>query len=206
MTKLIAGLGLLTAAVALGQYKLEAAGAPPSELNPVVRQSLKQEGARIIGPKGVVCEVWFRAKAPGGGNSEQNVSFSGMTHGVLLGVIRYPAQAADRRGQTLKPGIYTMRLSFFPIDGAHQGIAPTRDFALLTPAAQDTEPNSTPDFKQLVAMSKKASGTTHPSILSVWKGDKGAADKLQQEGEDWTLSSTVGDVPIVMIVAGTYPG
>jgi len=196
----------ITTAAAWGQYKLEPAGAPPADLTPAIRQALKQDGARIIGPKGAVCEVWLRAKSPDGGNSEQNVSFTGVSQGALLGVIRFPAQGADRRGQSLKPGLYTMRLSFYPIDGAHQGVAPTRDFVLLSSAASDTDLNAAPNYDQLVAMSKKAAGTTHPAILSVWKADKAGPDALKQEGEDWVLYGAVGDVPIAMIVVGAYAG
>ncbi len=199
-------LACTTAAIVWGQYKVEPAGAPPTDLTPAIRQALKQDGARITGPKGAVCEVWFRAKSPDGGNSEQNVSFTGMAQGALLGVIRFPVQGTDRRGQPLKPGLYTMRLSFYPVDGAHQGVAPTRDFVLLSSAAGDTDLNATPNFAQLVEMSKKASGTTHPAVMNVWKADKASADEIKQESQDWVLYSTVGDVPIAMIVVGVYAG
>jgi hypothetical protein len=205
MKKLFLSLGLV-AATAFGQYKLESAGAPPSELAPEMRGALEQDGARIAGPSGVFCEVWLRAKVPAGSNSEQNVSFTQMPQGVLLGAIRFPVKGADRRGQPLKPGVYTMRLSFFPVDGAHQGVAQTRDFALLTPAADDKDLNAAPNFKQLVDMSKKASGTPHPAILNVWKADSAGPATLKQEGEDWVLYGTVGGQPIAMIVVGTYAG
>ena len=205
MKKLFLSLGLV-AATALGQYKLESAGAPPSELAPEIRDALEKDGARIAGPGGAFCEVWLRAKVPAGSNSEQNVSFTKMPHGVLLGAIRFPAKGADRRGQALKPGVYTMRLSFFPVDGAHQGVAQTRDFALLTPAADDKDLNATPNYQQLVDMSKKASGTPHPAILNVWKADSAGPATLKQEGDDWVLYSTVGDRPIAIIVVGTYAG
>jgi hypothetical protein len=205
MMKLFLSLGLV-AATAFGQYKLESAGAPPSELAPEIRDALGQDGARITGPGGVFCEVWLRAKVPAGSNSEQSVSFTQMSHGVLLGAIRFPAKGADRRGQPLKPGVYTMRLSFFPVDGAHQGVAQTRDFALLTPAADDKDLNAAPNFKQLVDMSKKATGTPHPAILNVWKADSAGPATLKHEGEDWVLYSTVGGQPIAMIVVGTYSG
>lgn len=205
MKKLFLFLGL-AAATAFGQYKLESAGAPPSELAPGIRDALQQDGARITGPSGVFCEVWLRTKIPDGSNGEQNVSFTQMPHGVLLGAIRFPVKGADRRGQPLKPGVYTMRLSFFPVDGAHQGVSQTRDFALLTPAADDQDLNAAPDFKQLVAMSKKASGTPHPAILNIWKADSAGPVALKQEGDDWVLYSTAGGRPFAMIVVGTYSG
>jgi hypothetical protein len=205
MKKLVMSLGLV-AATAFGQYKLESAGAPPAELSPEIRAALQQDGAKITGPSGVFCELWFRTKVPTGDNGEQNVSFAHIQQGVLLGAIRFPGKGADRRGQPLKPGVYTMRLSFFPVDGAHQGVSQTRDFALLTPAADDKDLNAAPDFKQLVEMSKKASGTSHPAVLNVWKADSAGPTTLKQEGDDWVLYSTMGDRPIAVIVVGTYQG
>ncbi len=196
----------MAAACAFGQYKLESAGAPPSELAPEIRGALQKDGARISGAKGVVCEVWFRASVPSAANSEQNVTFSDIAHGTLVGAVRFPTEGKDRRGQPLKPGVYTMRLSFFPVDGAHQGVAPTRDFVLLTPAAADSDLNATPSYKELVAMSIKASGTPHPAVLNVWKPDSKEPAAVKQEGEDWVLYSTLGDKPIAMIVVGTFIG
>ena len=203
MSKLAFSL-CLAAATAFGQYKLEPAGPAPSELAPAIRDALQKDGARISGPNGVFCEVWFRASAPTGANNEQNVSFTDIPQGALLGAIRFPAKGADRRGQAIPPGVYTLRLSFYPVDGAHQGVAPTRDFVVLAPAAEDKDLAATPSFQQLVAMSRKASGTAHPAVLNVWKPDSAQPAALKQEGGDWVLYSSVGDHPIAMIVVGTY--
>jgi hypothetical protein len=99
-----------------------------------------------------------------------------------------------------------MRLSFFPPDGAHQGISQTRDFVLLTNAAEDKDPAATPSYKQLVDMSKKVIGSNHPAILNVWKGESSGPASLKQEGEEWLLNGTVGGQPITMIVVGTHSG
>jgi hypothetical protein len=205
MNKLILSV-CLAAATAFGQYTLGKAGAPPSELAPEIQKALQQDGARINGPSGVVCDVWFRTNVPSAPNGEQNVSFANIQQGALLGAIRFPKQGTDRRGQTIKPGVYTLRMSFFPVDGAHQGVSPTRDFVLLTPAANDKDLNATPDFKQLVAWSEKASGTSHPAILNVWKPDNTRPVTLEQLGEDWVLYDTLGDRPIALIVVGVYAG
>jgi hypothetical protein len=205
MNKLVSCV-CLVAVTAFAQYRMEPAGAPPAEVAPAIREALQKEGARIAGPQGVVCEVWLRTSAPKAPNSQQNVSFADIPHGALLGVIRFPVQGADRRGQPLKPGVYTMRLSFYPVDGAHQGIAPTRDFLLLVPAAGDTDLNAAPNFQQLVEMSRKASGTQHPASLNVWRPDETGPAALKQEGEDWVLYSTIGDRPIALIVVGTFHG
>lgn len=197
----------LAAACAFGQYKLEPAGAPPSEASQAIRDALQKDGAKITGPNGAVCEIWLRTSAPSAANSEQNVSFSKLPHGTLLGVIHFPTKGTDRRGQTIQPGVYTLRLSFYPVDGAHQGVAPSRDFLLMSPASSDTDLNATPKYEALIDMSRKASGTRHPAVLNTWKPDSAeAAPALKQEGEDWVLYSTVGDRPIAIIVVGTYQG
>ncbi len=199
---------LLSAAVcAFGQYKAEPAGAPPSDVAAAVRDTLQKDGTKITGPNGTVCEIWMRTSAPAGKNSEQNASFTDLPAGGLLGVARYTTKGTDRRGQGIAPGVYTLRLSFFPVDGAHQGVSPSRDFLLLSPAASDTDPNSTPDFQHLMDMSRKASGTRHPLVLNAWKPDNPeSAPTVKQEGEDWVLYDKVGDRPIVIIVVGTYQG
>ncbi len=194
----------VTAVCGFAQYKLESAGAPPSEVAPAIRDALQKDGAKITGPNGTACEVWFRTQVPNVANSEQNVSFTDIAQGTLLGVIRFSVKSTDRRGQTIQPGVYTLRLSFYPADGAHQGIAQTRDFLLMSLAASDTDLNATPAFDQLVAMSKKASGTPHPAVLNCWKADSPGPAALKQEGADWVLYGTAGDRPMALIVVGTY--
>lgn len=200
---------LFMTATAFGQYKVESAGAPPSEVAPAIRDALQKDGVKVVGPNGsAVAEIWFQSKAPvGDKTTEDNVTFTNIPHGSLMGVIRFPAQASDRRGQVIKPGVYTMRFSYFPADGAHQGVAPSRDFLLLVPAQGDTDLNAKPTFEQLVKMSDKASGTNHPAILSIWKPDSAqASPELKKEGEDWVLYTSIGDQPIAMIIVGTYTG
>jgi hypothetical protein len=148
--------------------------------------------------------VWLRTSVPTTPNTEQNASFTDIAHGTLVGVIRLPVKGTDRRGDPVQPGVYTLRLSFYPIDGAHQGVAPTRDFLLLSQAAGDADLNATPSFDQLVAASKKAAGAPHPAIMNAWKPDSVAPTALKQEGEDWVLYTTVGGRPIALIVVGTY--
>ena len=146
MNKLIVSL-CAAAVCAFGQYKAEPAGAPPTEAAATVRDALQKDGVKVSGPNGAVMELWLRSSVPNAKNDEQNASFTDIAPGTLIGVARFPAKATDRRGQAIPPGVYTLRLSFFPVDGAHQGVSPTRDFLLLSRAADDTDLNSTPDFQ-----------------------------------------------------------
>ena len=73
---------------------------------------------------------------------------------------------------------------------------------MLVPASDDKDVNAAPKFEDLVAMSKKASGTPHPAVLSFWKAD-GSGSGIAQQGDDWVLQAKLGDTPIAVIVIGT---
>jgi hypothetical protein len=199
---------LLMLAVAAFAHTAEPAGPPPSDLNPAFAALLQKDGVKVMDGSNLVAEIWFRSTMPSGGKtSESNISMPTIPHGSFMGVIRFPKNGADRRGQSIKAGTYTMRFSYFPENGDHQGAAPQRDFLLLTPAAEDKDPNATPNFEALVAMSRKASGTPHPAVFSVWKGDAGGKPGISQQGEhDWVLQTKIGDTPFAMIVVGKAEG
>lgn len=198
----------LASLLGFAQYKYEPAGPPPDELAPAIREALQKTGHRIIAPNGsVFAELWFRAQAPSGpATTEEGVSLTTIPHGSLVGAIRFPGRGADRRGQSIKPGVYTLRIAWYPVDGAHQGVAPQRDFLKIIPASEDKDLNATPSYEELVALSNKASGTSHPAILSVWKLDKPEPAGLVRHESDWVLHAAIGDIPIAVIVVGTFQG
>jgi hypothetical protein len=194
------------AALAAAQYKVEPAGAPPSDL--AVSSVLSSEGVKVVKADGsALAELWLVKQLPTGGKAEDNTSLAGVPHGALLGVMRFPARHSDRRGQTIKPGVYTLRLSFFPLNGDHQGVAPQRDFLILSLASADTNAASKPEFDTLMDMSRKASGTPHPLVLSVWKGEGGSPATFAAEGEhDWALTTRLGSTSIAVILIGRHEG
>jgi hypothetical protein len=202
---LLFGLATSLAVSASAQYTLESISSPPPGLPAAYSSLLDKNGFRVIGPAGPWAEVWFRTSLPSGAkSSEEAVSYPGIPVGALLGVLRFPGPGADRRGQTIKAGTYTLRFAIYPMNGDHQGVAPQRDFAILTPLAGDPDPSVSPAFDQLMAMSRKASGTPHPAVLSI-EPPPGEAKlpSIAKEGEkDWTLSVSVGGTPIAIILAG----
>jgi hypothetical protein len=188
---------------AFGQYKSEPAGAPPPEVAPAIAQALQKDGTKITNNGAAYCEIWFRTGKPSGTPSnEENVSLPAMPMGALLGVIRFDGKGADRRGQQIKAGVYTLRYGIMPINGDHQGAAPQRDFLLMIPAADDKDLNATPNFEAVVAMSRKASGTPHPAVLSFWKADSATPGFSKQGESDWVLQAKIGDTPIDVILVG----
>lgn len=202
-----AAVAAIAAATLFAQYKTEPAGAPPAEVS-ALAAALAPQGIKISKPDGSeLLTLWLAAKAPTGAPVEQNVTLPGVPHGVLLGVASYPKRASDRRGQQIKPGVYTLRYSYYPMNGDHQGAAPQRDFLLLSPAAIDTDPAAKPAFDPLMDMSRKASGTPHPLVLSIWKDDSGAAAGIEAVGEfDQVVHAKIGDLPVSIIVVGKAEG
>ncbi len=191
-------VSLLTALSALGQYKAQPAGAPPA-----LAELLEKAGTQITDASGkVIAEIWLVTSVKKGAkSSDENVTLAGIPHGTLLGVLRAPAAYNDRRGQVIKPGVYTLRYSMFPINGDHQGVAPQRDFFVLTKMADDTDPNAAPNFETLMTWSRKASGTPHPLVLSMWKADDPKPD-FSQQGDDWVLTHNAGDTALSIILMG----
>jgi hypothetical protein len=188
----------------MAQYKAEPAGPPPSDVAPSIAGALQKNGTKITNNGTPYCEIWFRTDKPSGGKNagEEAVSLPTIPQGVLLAVIRFDGKGSDRRGQNIKAGVYTLRYALMPVNGDHQGAAPQRDFMLLVPASDDKDLNAMPSFEALVAMSRKASGTPHPAVISMWKADQ-PKDGLSQQGDDWVLQTKLGDTPIAVILIGT---
>jgi hypothetical protein len=201
---------LLSVVVCFGQYKAEPAGPPPAELPPAFASLMASDGMKVVSGDGkAVCEIWVVAAAPSGPETtEEDSTFKTIPHGALIGAIRFPGNGSDRRGQTIKPGVYTLRYSMYPVNGDHQGVAPQRDFLVMTPIAEDADPKSTPDFDTLVGWSRKASGTPHPAVLSIWKEEpanhKGGLEKMGDH--DWVLQMKLGAEPLSIIVVGKAEG
>src|SRR5260370_31667822 len=121
---------------AFAQYKSETAGSPPAEVAPAIAQVMQKTGTKITNNGAAYCEIWFRTDKPSGTKStEENITLA-LPQGALLGVIRFTGNGSDRRGQTIKAGVYTLLYGIMPGNGDHQGAAPQRGFLLVTPAAE----------------------------------------------------------------------
>jgi hypothetical protein len=187
----------------LGDYKTASAGAPPAEAS-AVAAALASEGIQVLKDDGsVLCELWLAKQEPAGGSPEQNATWSSVPQGALLGLARFPARHADRRGQTIQPGLYTLRYGLFPMNGDHQGIEPQRDFLILSPLAADTDPAAKPGFDQLMNLSRKASRTPHPLVLSFWKEDAPLPDGIELVNDhDQVLHAKIGATQLSIILVG----
>lgn len=205
MIKQLAFLPLLALSVFAQDYKLASVTTAPA-VPPAFASLIDAQGYRVVGAKGPWCEVWFRKSIPTGPKSTDEAIVLPIAQGTFLGILSFPEKGADRRGQVLKAGLYTIRYSNFPVDGAHQGVAPQRDFALLTPIASDPDPAAMPDFMTLVDMSRK-SGTAHPAVFSLETPAGTKFPAVEKEGDkDWTLSVKVGSLALSIILVGQAGG
>ena len=198
---------VLAASVFGQDYKMQAGGAPPDEAG-ALKPAVEAKSIQILDSTGkVYCQLWMRSTAePAGKSTEANVTLPEIVPGTFLGVIQFPVASADRRGQPIKPGLYTLRYSNFPITGDHQGVAPQRDFFVLSKVADDTDPAAVVKFDGLMTMSRKASGTTHPLVMSIWKPDTFAAGFTKEGEHDWVLQTKVGNLAIAIILIGRGEG
>jgi hypothetical protein len=196
---------LLAATALFAQYKAQPSGDPPAEAAAPLLATLNKAGTKIVADNGsTYVEVWLRSTMPSGPNTgESSVTLPTIPPGALLGVLRFAAKGTDRRGQNIAPGVYTLRYGNYPVNGNHQGVAPQRDFFVLVPAALDKSADAMTDFDALIDLSRKASATPHPAVLSFWKADADDKPGLAKQGEkDWVLTTNLGDTKVSIILIG----
>jgi len=165
---LVAAL-LPMAARAQDTYKVEALKQPPpAELSAAIRGELNPEGYRVVDGQGKpLVELWLRKAVPVDtkpAGAQGTVQFPALRVGELLGAARYVEEGQDYRDQPIVPGAYTLRYGLQPVNGAHLGVSPFRDYALLLTAEQDTDTADLPKAP-LEEKSAEAAGTSHPAVL-----------------------------------------
>jgi len=204
-----------TSSASAQTYKAEGLNeAPPKELAAPIRAALSQTGIRVVGPSGPVCDLWLGKAVPGKANAPQTlgVVFPQLAQGTLVGAIRFPNSIKDYRKQLIKAGVYTLRYALLPDNGNHMGVAPQRDFVLASPAAADQDA-ATLTIDQTIAMSRKATGSNHPSVWSLAPPEdhpKSLPSVFHlDEGDLWLVEFSVplsgSQVPIALVVVGSAP-
>jgi hypothetical protein len=140
---------------------------PPQEVSEAIRAVLDSKVLQLSEDDKPFFEFWFRkelplAEKPAGGT----LGLTTMQEGTVLGVVRVGEERYDFRNEEIPKGVYVMRLGVQPEDGNHLGVAPTRTFALLIPAKQDTklEPVA---HKDLMKAAAKINAAKHPSNLNL---------------------------------------
>ena len=203
--------------VVMGQdFTLHTVNSHPNKLEKSLKTSLGSKAFQIIDDqKNLWCEIWIRQEIVASEYAASpDAQYPFFHSGVLLGLIRFPSDASDYRGLPIKSGIYTMRYGIIPQDGNHIGAAPIVDFVLLIPAVEDVHnPDAKLTSNELVALSRKASGTNHPTVINL-AYPLDSIDKPLLEKDDlnhWILSLPIRltsntNIPLSIIVYGQAAG
>jgi len=206
---------LVTALPTAGQeYKVAKVDtpAPTGTVAPEITSLLQPTGFKVTKGTSVIYEMWLAKEWPIAADAKTGGEvLYPLTPGQLIGVARYPRKAADFRDQEIPAGTYAVRYAQQPVDGAHVGTSPTRDFLALLPAAKDRDPKPL-DYKTLTTTSKETSGTAHPAILSLQTAGSGEPLSVREDGErQWVIVHFVGkakqggaakDLPVDLVVVG----
>lgn len=214
MIGVVLALGFTSGARAQN-YKVEqASAAPPQELSAAVRGLVGDQVLRVSGSNGLISEIWIRKTVPARSAPAQDLAiiYGQLDEGTVVAAVRFPADLKDYRRQPVHAGVYVLRYCLSPVNGNHQGVAPQRDFLIAVPAAVDQDP-ATVSEAQTIELGRKTTGTTHPSVWSLFPGagNAGDAPAISHDADNdlWILSftATIGAAPtrMALVVAGFGP-
>ena len=156
------------APVFAADLKVEAIGTlPETSVSDAMKSAVEDKGWRVIGEDGkTIAELWLAKKVDASGKEVMGANFGHIPEGSFMGVVHFPANTSDYRGQATKAGFYTMRFALILQNGAHLGVSPTRDFILLCPPGEDKDPKGM-SAEETIKLSMKAAGSGHPSPWSL---------------------------------------
>jgi hypothetical protein len=174
---------------------------PAAELPPKLVAFLSSSGVRVStfvnGLEATVAEVFCANSISSMTNEKPSpgLLYPSLASGELVGLIHYPAGGnpeylEDFRDQKLRPGYYTMRYTRIPADKQHRNVAAYRDFILLTPVLADRSPEVNLDSQQLIQLSRIATRTKHPAVLSLVPADDTQSETSSLRPDDagrWIL-------------------
>ena len=191
---LLFGLFLVRPSYAV-DYRLEPLDeAPPAEVSADVAGALAPTGVRVVrGESTKFCDVWLTKawQVPADFKATNEVLYP-FQPGQLVGVVRYYRSATDFREQKIRSGLYLLRYGQQPVDGAHVGTSPTRDFLLVVKATAEDKVEPL-DMKTLNRASSEATESLHPGILSMQRRHAEAYPSLRHnEDHDWWVVGLTG--------------
>jgi hypothetical protein len=144
-----------------------AAAAPPDEVAEPIRNVLNTEAVSLADDNSTFFQFWFRkelpmAQPPAGGT----LALDTLAEGTVLGVLKVNSERYDFRDEEIPAGIYILRFGIQPEDGNHLGVAPTRTFAVLIPAQNDTQLDPVA-HEELMKAAAVINAASHPSALNL---------------------------------------
>lgn len=209
----IGASGLFMPAAIAVDYSAERVTEPvPDSVPAAIRELLAPEAVRVQRGSRVACDIWLLKEwAVKSLKPAQGVNYP-LTPGQLIGLVRIERKTGDFREQDIAPGIYTLRYAQQPVDGAHVGTSPTRDFLLMVQVEEDGAPELLA-YDKLTKESAKAAQTSHPALWSLQPtpGDAEVGSIRHDESKDWWIVRLSGKavaegeqaaLPLELVVAG----
>lgn len=173
--------------------------APPEDLAAPVRETLSDEGIRVLDAKGKpYLDLWLRKSLPTQGEITEptgSVIFPYLQIGELVGAVRLAEDTGDYKDQVILPGVYTMRYGLQPVDGNHLGVSKFRDYVLLSLPDEDIELEPIPQ-DDLNAVSTGPSATNHPSVFLLLPAEADATVPSIVSEESEKRTSVVLRIPL----------
>lgn len=196
LIKLLCGFFLLSMGTAQAlDYKVETLGKLTSPDVPIqIREALQLKGVRMLEREEPLFELWLRDLIPEKtGSVSPDALYGTLRKGTWMGILHFPREGSDFRGQSIKPGYYSLRYQHVLQDGNHMGASVYPDFVALVPASLDLEIDKLLSFEQVINLSRKSSGTNHPAVMSLATASEGKTPEhpglVQDDIGHWVLET-----------------
>jgi len=176
-----------------GKYAIKTMDTPPpKELSEPIRKLLGPKSVRFFEGSKLVAELWFRKAVPTDATPEQiknGITYRELKQSEIMGALKVESDWTDYRKQKVKPGAYTLRLGFQPMDGDHTGSSQFTEFFLILSAAKDTKTDLM-EPKEMFETSMKSIGTGHPGVFMLFPNNKpGASQLVSKENNHMVLNA-----------------
>lgn len=178
----------------------------PDDYSPAVQAAVTDKGYEVKLDGSPVARVWFTSglTLAASGSTELGVSFGQLEQGSFVGIIQLLEPWKDYKDSTIPAGHYTLRYGVQPADGNHMGVSYYRDFLLFGPAEQDTDPEKTYSYGELVAFGVQASGTPHPAVMALFPlyEEVTEPEMVKNDLDQWTLAVPFDSITLGLVVQG----
>lgn len=138
-----------------------------SNVSDELKKAVEDKGYRVVLDGGWTAEFWCARAMATVGKESPGALYPELANGEFVAVVNFTKGSSDYRGQTIPPGLYTLRYHYLPQDANHMGVSPNPDFLLALPVTADVNPGEVLAYKRLISLSAKTTGAAHPAVIAM---------------------------------------